>query len=477
MSFIYHRASTAKSKAKLTYHVSVPPALTPDLFKTDLAYRKACHFVSSLYKHIGERSRSSCRVPYFERHRKVHRAAYGNDYLEEFLSILIEAEIVVSDNHYVTPSDAATHGTRPKAIGYTLSSSSLLSEWQPASVELPSKLNQTLREAMNKELPKTNAWDPNRRLRKKLMLRTKLVRVAPDTAEYIRQATKKKKNETQADFLERRETLYARTLTASMQLEDEELRDKLDLLFDPQGRAYPTGHNLPREARGFLISKRNRLMVETDIGNSQPLLIGCMAAMYHGKELPTSDPRLFVLEDVKAGKGVVDRDSLPADMLRYIEICEQGEFWNAMADAADVSIKKEDHRQYFKEQLFQHVFYKTTKGHNPPSGHEEFGDNYELGKTFERLFPSVFEVIEKFRSIKDGEHKDGAGLSIAMQRLESHLVLDVVCDEFTTKHQRAAILTVHDSVVVERFLLEDIEAIFATAFKSLLGVTPKLSEK
>src|SRR5262249_39217503 len=96
------------------------------------------------------------------------------------------------------------------------------------------------------------------------------------------------------------------------------------------GRVHTNLTNLNSGLRGFL-SYRGTPLVNLDIRNSQPLVFAILLRKHHG---PAA--------------------ALPADARRYVELVQDGRFYDHLMDEAGIPAGR---RSAFKRQFFGHVFF------------------------------------------------------------------------------------------------------------------------
>lgn len=148
-------------------------------------------------------------------------------------------------------------------------------------------------------------------------------------------------------------------------------------------------------------------LVNIDISNSQPLLL-C----------------LLMKQGIKG--------SLPADVIAYIDLCETGKFYRALAAKLGVDISTEEAYDGFKKLMFRTIFY---------------GRNEAAAKCPEwYLFTQEFPAVAAF--ITDYKRKDYKALSVALQRLEAEIVIDGVIGKIAQAYRpdQFFAVTIHDSV-------------------------------
>lgn len=81
--------------------------------------------------------------------------------------------------------------------------------------------------------------------------------------------------------------------------------------------------------------------------------------------------------------------------------------------------------------------------------------------------------VGRYYSYDDGYTK----FATLLQRIESHIILDVVCKELTQKYPTIPLFTVHDSVATTEEYVEIVYEKITEIFTSFIGAPPKLSKE
>jgi len=293
----------------------------------------------------------------------------------------------------------------------------------------------------------------------------------------------------------------ARSCLRGLNLTDEGLASCLNCLVrlddrgwyfvsDKFGRVHHNITCLKRELRQFLRVDGQKL-VELDISNSQPLFCGLTFMNWTNNNeslsLIHSDNSLSnvlclkqenIHELISLRKQIQLsrqsttehksnntpllcplRDNVNNDSLKYLLLCEQGKFYEYLADKADVDVSETDNRTEFKKQVFKHLFYAKWRDK----------DN-RIVKTFRQEFPSIYSMIESVN------YKDKARLAQWMQRVESAFVIDRVVKRFMDEKPNAFVMTIHDSILVKQDDAEFAKEVFQKSFRRV-GLEPTLNSK
>lgn len=178
----------------------------------------------------------------------------------------------------------------------------------------------------------------------------------------------------------------------------------------PNSRVYNNFTNLPRDHRRF-VKFRNKPILMTDISNSQILLgVPQIIATYYDSNPEASE--------------------LPTDIIQFKELCESGQFYEALPpEHLKSSLRDPETRKFLKTKVFQEIWFnklsKTSKK--------------IVRRFFVKKFPTVFEMI---KTIKKTNHKDFANY---LQVFEAKIMVDEVASEMLKKG--SIVLTLHDAII------------------------------
>jgi hypothetical protein len=75
-------------------------------------------------------------------------------------------------------------------------------------------------------------------------------------------------------------------------------------------------------------------------------------------------------------------------------------------------------------------------------------------------------------AIKENDH---TALSIALQRIESTLVLEKICGRIAKENPNIPLLTIHDSILTTPEHVEYVVSIIKSVLEENIGIAPKLS--
>lgn len=239
-----------------------------------------------------------------------------------------------------------------------------------------------------------------------------------------------------------------------------------------QGRWHNPLTCLYTEGRRFLNYKGVRLE-GTDLANSQPLFLAWLACVLHNADDTLRDNLNYYLQNdydtAKIPDSLIDetlkpfqRDTLPEDLVRFLELCEQGKFYECMQDELNRTRgnKPPYDREYTKDQVFKAFFSDWTK----------YTGWCPLIAIISRLFPSVWSIISQ---LKRYNYRHSSRFA---QRIESHFVINHVIKDLRIKHRSLPIFLVHDSIYTTSGNLTTVEAIFREHFAAL-GIHPTFKQQ
>jgi hypothetical protein len=238
--------------------------------------------------------------------------------------------------------------------------------------------------------------------------------------------------------------------------------------------------NLKKQLRNFLTYKGEQL-VSIDIKNSQPYL---SIALFN-KEFwtPIKDGKVGALKLEKIGKEIYRE--IRKEKRRYNEIITlldspksqsgkgfQGSRYSYLVVSGQMyEFLQERWLNLFgdyKYQSRQEVKKVVLKAlyHNPL---HKGSKNYHDVRDFERLFPEVARLLD---TIKLGEYQRPSHI---LQRVESYLVLDVICSKVASLNENVPLFTIHDSIVTTLSYKDKVRDVMKSVLSETMGVAPILA--
>lgn len=265
-------------------------------------------------------------------------------------------------------------------------------------------------------------------------------------------------------------------------LEAEDWRFNLD----EQGRIHTNVSSFPKIIRPAL-RVDGQSLCNLDIRNSQPLLLavpilinalervgkgdGWMGRWMAGKvdnESLTLNPLYtqpnphptydfgFKPYDFDRGLLRFNADLFP-DEREYVSLCEHGNFYSYMRSCCPTF----DDLPYdqFKERVFTSIFFDKVRKTPGP-----------LLRTFQARFPHVWELIVSMKGL------DYRRFSRLLQRTESLLIIEGVCETIRQQRPGMFIQTIHDSVLIEKGNAEYVESVIKQTYRQW-GLFPKVKHE
>jgi hypothetical protein len=219
-------------------------------------------------------------------------------------------------------------------------------------------------------------------------------------------------------------------LASLAHLNREDRHDARFFMLDRYGRFHSVATNMLGGQRGYLYGPDGRPLVNIDLANSQPLVLGLVLLRLYPRRLPDS-------------------------VRRYIELCESGRFYEELMREAGFN----GDRDCFKPKVFTAVFFGEAHKMRGP-----------IADAFRRMFPEPWEAILE---LKRENYRNAAW---QMQRAESDLVLKRAARAFMRRHPDAPLLTVHDSIMTAEDYRGEAEAAIMAAFRRE-GLRPTIKAK
>lgn len=251
------------------------------------------------------------------------------------------------------------------------------------------------------------------------------------------------------------------------------IHNKDDLFFirDETGyRLHTNITNLPKELRKFLRYKGEKL-VNLDISNSQPFMLSLILVQsyknfssnnfkntsfslnqllnnFSKDNTSYSTPLTF---NVNRSYSV---DAMPVDVMNYINLTSSGQMYEYL-----MPMFMDGDRQALKLKLFWKVFYRDSNNKKRI---------YREEKIFGKSFPNVMEFIKEYKA------KNYKDLPIAMQRIESEIILERIAMRIINDNPSCYFLTIHDSILTNESSLLYVENVMKEEFKNFCGIVPNI---
>ena len=148
------------------------------------------------------------------------------------------------------------------------------------------------------------------------------------------------------------------------------------------------------------------------------------------------------------------------DIKTYIDLVQKGELYEYLEKAfiEELGILFAD-RKAIKEAVFKVLY---------TSNHFIGQKDAKPKKIFKKLFPTVYEVFAYLKK------KNKKLLPCLLQRIESFLILDVICKRISIEHPDIPIYTMHDGIATSSGNEKIIERIMKEELTKHIGIPPTL---
>ena len=188
---------------------------------------------------------------------------------------------------------------------------------------------------------------------------------------------------------------------------------------------------------------------EIDVACSQPLFLACLACE---KYLQERDKR--ETDNQTQEIDPYDLRSVPTDLSLLLDRVSAGQFYDDFMQDDDWS------RPEVKELIIRVIF----------------GNIYQMrtelgGEWLKQTYPTAFGVIEGLKRTHGYEY-----VGRHLQRLESGIVIDTVCERLRRDYSHIPIITCHDSIATTERHLETVQKVFKEGFASF-SVQPSFKIK
>lgn len=241
--------------------------------------------------------------------------------------------------------------------------------------------------------------------------------------------------------------------------------------------------NLPKELRNFL-SYDGQNLVSIDIRNSQPYMsLPVMTKKFwQSKPIPGKPTLLRIDRDMyknrrwdkyKRNNIIMFNDS--PEMLassdfqlsEFVKNVTNGSFYEHLisvfdkSQSIDLGTSEQEKRVNVKRMVLTVLFDFDNKFYNKAEN--------SAYQAFKKEFPTVSKV---FRHIKEGGYRS---LAKILQKIESFLILSVICKRISKETPHIPIFTIHDSIVTTKGNEEYVQSVMKEELEKGIGIAPKFS--
>ncbi len=222
------------------------------------------------------------------------------------------------------------------------------------------------------------------------------------------------------------------------------------------------------------IRYNNENLVSIDISNSQPYISTVLFNKdFYNQESPFNIHSITSLSPLSHSLSSTSHTYPPPPMLEessetpiipdiqlFRDLVKNGELYEYLEDkfGEELGLSFPD-RKAIKEVVFTVLF--TS---NRFIGQEEAKPK----RLFKKLFPSVYEVFAHFKK------QDKTFLACLLQRIESYLILNVICKRISREYPDLPIYTLHDSIATTSGNENKIEVIMREELTKHIGIAPHL---
>jgi hypothetical protein len=263
------------------------------------------------------------------------------------------------------------------------------------------------------------------------------------------------------------------------------IKDRSPIRYDQDdyGRVHTVLTNLPSALRKFLRLDGSPL-VNLDIANSQPMFLGLVLQPANslkfpmGKEDGVLDSETRKLLELLDPYSISTQPSPPPTPLRsqinnvdqvvmqqYLQCVFDGKLYETFG--AYVGLTREQAKGGVLHALYCDVRKWKTRG---KALAEQYPETALVFKAFENLFPGLMGAVETW---KEGDY---TRLPKAMQRLESYVIFQMICDRIRRERPETWLATIHDSIVCHPRDAGYVESVMADEFAGI-GARPTIKRK
>lgn len=236
------------------------------------------------------------------------------------------------------------------------------------------------------------------------------------------------------------------------------------------GRFHSTFTGLRREARATLTCARSgERLVELDVANCQPLILGCLA-----KNQPQQTNTTHTQPTNHNPHPTHHIPYVAHDILNYLDYCERGELYDELVQLChgltlwdcippsrrhrfghDRPLRRSDIKRQFLIMLFADV--ETTR-------------RMAIYDVVGATWPSIADFILQAKAV---EYQD---LARQCQRAESAIMVDGVCSRLMQTQARVPLITIHDGIGTTAVYVEQVVDAIAAEF-ARFGIQPMIRTK
>ncbi len=223
------------------------------------------------------------------------------------------------------------------------------------------------------------------------------------------------------------------------------------------GRFHSNITNIPKGLRQFL-RVNGKPLINIDVTNCQPylsivLLLNPNKAAEFAKHCPKFT---MMLKDLQAQQ--------TEDVRLYISLVYKGELYEYLTEEFNKRGQIINNRKDVKKKVLLILFDRNR-------------NNSKARSIFNELFPEVNRIFSLVRgNVKGSRFENFKRFAILLQRIESHIMLNIILKRINTEYPEIITLTIHDSIMTLKSpdQIETVQNIMREEFFKIVGFEPKL---
>jgi hypothetical protein len=219
---------------------------------------------------------------------------------------------------------------------------------------------------------------------------------------------------------------------------------------DKGRRIYTNLTGLKKELRQFLNYDGERL-VELDIANSQPYFLNMLLSDNFFTELNTDFFPFFKVININSKKCMELAGVKSEDIDLYRRETSNGNFYSFLNKPFERALNKPLSEKEVKGIVFEIFFSRNNYN----------SKELKLCKVaFAEIFPTLNNLMFEIKKVKHNS------FAILMQKIEAHIMLNIIATKIIDQHPNTPIFTIHDSIMcmekdkmfIKQILIKEIES-------------------
>jgi hypothetical protein len=146
------------------------------------------------------------------------------------------------------------------------------------------------------------------------------------------------------------------------------------------------------------------------------------------------------------------------DLILYTQLVKYGQLYEYLGEVFQTEINKtfSDRKKVKKEVLL--IFYSDNRFIGQR--------NAACKRIFKKHFPNVYEIFATFKK------HDKRILPRLLQRIEAHLILDIICKRIHKENPLIPLYTIHDSISTTQQHFEYVKKVMSEELTKYIGISP-----